>query len=376
MKRAMLATLAGLLTLICAVALTLYLRYGGGEPYPDVTGPPRYSADRLEVVVTSPQPVGNVAVSATGRVFYTLHPEADPQGPKLLEWWAGRPRAWPSPEAQAQLDSPLGVVVDRQERLWVIDPARHGAGTAQLLAFDVASGEQLVRITFPETVAPWGSFLQDLQVDRTGSTVFIADASFWRQSPALVVVDVKSGAMGRVLEGHPSVKAQDYLVRNHIKTMTFFGGLSAFKIGVDGIALDKSEMWLYWGAMVNDTLYRARTSELRAAALRGGPLPKVEPVGKKPLNDGLSADMLGRVLVTDVEHGAVVRMSMEGELETLVKTERLRWPDALSFGPDGWLYIADSALPHVVLTSPEHIKAHAPYHIYRLRLQVGSIPGH
>jgi sugar lactone lactonase YvrE len=93
------------------------------------------------------------------------------------------------------------------------------------------------------------------------------------------------------------------------------------------------------------------------------------------LSDGLSVDTAGNVYVTDVEHGAVVRIAEDREITTLISSRRIRWADALSFGPDGWLYIADSALYDVVLQSRDHIKAHGPYRIYRFQAGVDGTPG-
>jgi len=63
-------------------------------------------------------------------------------------------------------------------------------------------------------------------------------------------------------------------------------------------------------------------------------------------------------------------------LRTLVRDERLRWPDGLSFGPDGWLYVTCSALDEVILRSAEEIHASAPYQIFRFRPGANGVPGH
>ena len=106
------------------------------------------------------------------------------------------------------------------------------------------------------------------------------------------------------------------------------------------------------------------------------PLLGVESLGRKPLSDGLSADFEGGIWITDVEHGAVLRMAPDGTLETWIKTPRIRWADALSFGPDGWLYLADSAIPDQVMRSKRHIASQAPYFIFRFRPGVAGVPGH
>ncbi len=377
MLRALLFRLLMTVAIVAALlALILYLRYGGGEPYPDVTSEPLVDESELEIVVTSPEPIGNVAVSADGRVFYTIHPESRPTGPKLLEWTDGVPRAYPSEAAQAQLETPLGVVVDRQNRLWVIDHGNHGTGAAKLVAYDLETGALAHEHVFDSAVAQLGSFLQDLQVDSAGKHVFIADVSFFRKNPALVVYDVEQRRARRVLNGHPSVSPQDWLIRAQTKDMEFFGGLLVLKPGVDGIAIDRSDQWLYYGAMAHDTLYRVRVEDLLDASLREAALgAKVRAVGRKPLNDGLSTDLEGNVLITDVEHGAVLRMTPTGDLTTLIRTDRIRWADALSYGPDGWLYVADSAIPDQMLRSKAHIQASAPYFIFRFKPRIDGIPG-
>ena len=353
------------------------LRYGGGEPYPDVTGMPLLPDSALEVAAVSAEPIGNVAVSSTGRLFFTIHPESRPEGAKLLEWVDGKAVPYPSEALQAKLfETPLGVTIDRRDWLWTIDHGNHGMGTPRLLAFELATGHLAHEFVFPPDVAPPGSFLQDLRVDVKGETVFIADVAFWRRAPGLVVYDVAAKRARRVLDGHASVFPQDYLIRNPIKEMVFFGGLAALKAGVDGIAVDPSGEWVWFAAMNHDTMYRVRAADLRDASLVEAELEKrVQAVGRKPLNDGLSADVEGNVLITDVEHGAVLRMNPQGRLETLVKSPRIRWADALSHGPDGWLYLADSAIPHQMLQSKAHIAANAPYYIYRFKPGIAGLAG-
>ena len=196
-----------------SVALVRH-RYGGGEPYLDVTGDPILRDDELETVLSYPEPIGNVAVSQDGRGFFTVHPESRPEGAKLLEFRDGI--AWPYPDEALQDDlfqTPLGVVIDRQYRLWIIDHGKHGFDTPRLVAIDLLTDEVVHDHSFNNTAAPGGSFLQDLQVSPDGRTVFIADVSFWRKRPAIVVHDVATATDRRVLERHPSVSAQDWIIQ-------------------------------------------------------------------------------------------------------------------------------------------------------------------
>jgi sugar lactone lactonase YvrE len=353
------------------------LRYGGGEPYRDVTGAPILDGGELETVVSYPEPIGNVAVGPDGRVFFTVHPESRPQGAKLLEFDGGATSPFPADDVQEDLlQTPLGVVVDRHDRLWTIDHGQHGFGVPRLLAVDLDTGEVVHNHAFDHDAAPRGSFLQDLQVSPDGQTVYIADLSFWRKRPAIVIHDVASEEDRRVLEGHSSVSAQDWIITTPARRMVFFGGLAAMKPGIDSIAVSTDGRWLVYGAMSHDTLFRVPTAVLGDRSLDDASIAaKVEALGRKPLSDGLSADLEGGIWITDVEHGAVLRMTPSRELETWVKTPRIRWADALSFGPDGWLYLADSAIPEQVMRSKQHIASQAPYHIFRFRPGVHGIPG-
>jgi len=351
-----------------AAAVALNLRYGEGAPYPDVTSSPTLSTESLETVLSYPEPVGNVVVSDDGRIFFTVHPESRPQGNRLLEWVDGAAEPWPDGRRQQELfDAVLGLSIDSRRRLWTIDHGNHGFGEARLLGFDVDSGELLHDHRFSPDMAPAGSMLQDLRLSSDGRWIFIADASIWRQSPAIVVYDTRNREARRVLESHPAVSPEDYVIRTPERSLSFLGGLVSLKAGVDGLALGPEDDWLYFAAINNSGLYRVPTADLTNARLRDGQLAKrVERVGDKPLSDGLTTDDAGNVYITDVEHGAVLRHSGAG-LETLLRSPRIRWADSVDFGPDGWLYVADSAIPELILRSREHIRASGPYHVFRFR---------
>lgn len=344
------------------VAATWWI-FGGGHPYADLSGPPRLPEGTIEAAVVFDRPVGNATVAPDGRLFLTVHPESNPEPPFLYEWVAGEAR--PYTPAEGLLETPLGVTVDRQNRLWVIDPGRHGFGTPAILAFDLATDALVYRHDFAADVAPWGSFLQAMNVSSDGRWIYIADVGFWARRPAIVVLDTRTDTAWRHLNRHASVTSQNLLIRNRIRDMSFFGGILQMKTGVDGVALSRDDAWLYYAAMNHDTLYRVSTAALQNPGAEVA--AAVEAVGKKPLNDGLSIDDAGNVFITDIEHQAVVAMRPDGSLETVVKDSRIRWADSLSFGPDGWLYLADSAIPELVLQSPEHHAAAAPYTIWRFK---------
>ena len=357
-----------IVVLILVLASGLYLRFGGGEPYADLSTPPQFPEGMIEAAVTFERPIGNAAVAEDGRIFFTVHPESKPDAPYLYEWSNSVAKPFPATGQETLFETPLGVAIDLQNRLWVIDPGNHGLGTPKLVAFDLKTGEVAYSHDFTSDTAPLGSFLQDLQVSPDGRFVFIADVGFWTMRPALVVLDTKTGTERRVLERHPSVMPQNLLIRNQIRDMRFLGGLLEMKTGIDGIALSRDGQWLAYAAMNHDRLYRLPTAILTdPGSTEEAIVAAIEDIGPKPLNDGLSIDNDGRIFITDIEHQGIMARDPDGTLRTVIRDSRIRWADGLSFGPDGWLYLADSAIPELVLQSVDHHKAVAPYTIWRFR---------
>jgi sugar lactone lactonase YvrE len=357
-RRALIALIA-LVALLGACALGVRLRYGGGDVFPDRSPPPVSPAPALEVVAELPLPPGNVAVAADGRVFFTMHPDGGPKE-KLVEWVGGRAVPFPDAAFQERLATPIGVRIDARAWLWLVDHGTHGLGDPKLVAIDIASRKIEVEQHLGE-VAGAGSMLNDLVVRPDGKRVYIAEASVFALSPAILVYDVESQRAWRKLESDPSVMPERYFIHVDGEPMQPFG-LFALRPGVDSIAIDRKGEWLYFAAMTARKLYRVRTAELEADAT-----PHPEAFAEKTVSDGITSDDAGNVYLSDPEHGAIVRLSPEGRLETLLRDERLRWPDGFGFGPDGWLYVTCSSLQHVVMKSRSHVDAHAPYHIFRLQ---------
>ena len=73
---------------------------------------------------------------------------------------------------------------------------------------------------------------------------------------------------------------------------------------------------------------------------------------------------------------AITRLDKDGRLEALVEDERLSWPDALSLGEPGWLYIAVNQLHLVPRLNGGVDGTRLPFHILRLYIGTGDTAGH
>jgi sugar lactone lactonase YvrE len=213
-------------------------------------------------------------------------------------------------------------------------------------------------------------------VDPKGERIYIAEASPIRQTPAVIVYDIARRTSRRVLDGHPSVQAGPYVTETPERAIKVLG-LYPVRIGIDSITLDDRGEWLYYAPFTGDTMYRVATRDLNDESLAPAALgAKVETFGPKTISDGLSIDGADTVYISDPEHDAVLTLGQDRKLRTLLKDPRLRWPDGFSFGPDGWLYVTCSSLQHVMFRSAAHIRANAPYQVFRFKPGPAGVPGH
>lgn len=385
-KRAILIFLKIFIIAVLVIVLFVRIRYGGGNAdFPDRTGNPIFSENVLEVVADLDLPPGNLAVSSDGRLFFSFHPEARPDV-KVAELIGGIPEPFPSIEFQAKefqgsgenavfFETVLSLRIDSKNRLWTLDLANHGLGTPRLLAFDLHTDTLVHQFDFPSSIAGLGSHLNDFQIDPKGETIYIAEASIFGKTPAILVYDIQTKQCRRVLENHAGVTPENYIPVVQGREMNIFG-LFAIRPGVDSIALDKSGEWLYFAPVTNNYMYRIHTRHLKDPMLSAEALGShVEQFALKTMSDGLTMDVDGNIYITDPEHSAIVRLRPDGLLETLLKDDMIRWPDGLGFGPDGWLYMTCSALHQVIGKTPGFIESHAPYQIYRFQPGIPGVAG-
>ena len=357
-----------LLVLLIGLVVFLYTNFGGGKILNYQPGKPILPENDLELVFSYEEPIGNVAASkdSISRVFFTIHPESRPANYKLCEIVDGQAMPFPNKTFQELFVTPLGLYVDQQERLWVIDHGNHAIKGAKLFAFDLRTNKLLVEYEFPSSVAETGSFLNDLTVTPDGKWVFIADVSFFARSPSLIIFDVDNQRSRSLLDGHPSVKNKGYVPVTPTKKMRFFGGLVDLMPGIDGIDVNPRGSYVYYAAMSHDELFRVPVNYCKNFDFSDEIIAdKVEKVGTKPLSDGIRVDENDLIYITDIEHQSIAFLDSKGVLKTLIQSDRIRWADGLSFGGDKYCYLADSDIPNQMLQSKAHINKHKPYHIFR-----------
>ncbi len=383
MKRFLLWGGISIAALLLVFVGVFYSLFGGtGKEFSSLATTPILPSSAMEIVVTLNEPPGNLAVSKDNRLFITYHAESRPDI-KVLEIVNGKPVPYPNedfqherPNGEPYFDHIFNIRIDRQNRLWTLDHGFHGLKKPRLMAFDLETNKLVHDVIFPPDIAGTGSYIEDMQIDSLGKFIYIADIGVVAKKPAIIIYNTQTRTARRVLDRHPSVTEEPYEINAQGRKMYPLGGLFWMHPALDPIALDKRDEWLYFGPMAGDKLFRARTSDLNNPNLSDEALSgKVEFYAKKSQCDGLSMDNDDNIYITSIEDGAINVIGKDRQQKTLIKHPKMRWPDGLSFGGDGHLYIADSDIPDVMMKSKSHIASSAPYYIFRFKPLANGVAG-
>ena len=334
-----------------------------------------------------------VAATPDGRLFLTWPQWGDGAPFTLGELVEGHPRPWPSAEANAwdpaapsaALLSVQSAVPDAAGRLWALDTGAPGfqapiPGAAKLVAYDLASGEAVRTIPFgPEELLPT-SYVNDLRIDLgagAAGTIYVTDSSL--SGPGgIIVVDIASGTAIRRLSGHASTSPEpDFSMSfdgEPLRVRPAGAPAQPWRVASDGIALSADGATLYWCALTSRRLYSAPTALLRDPEVTEAELAAaVRDLGLKPPSDGLAEDDRGRIYAGDLEGNAIHVLDPHGGWRLLARDPRMRWPDTLSVGADGWLYVTANQLDRQAGFHEGRDLRQPPYRVLRIKIGAGPV---
>lgn len=351
-----------------------------------------HSIGKLEVVATfsGPMPTG-VTVSNSGRIFVNFPRWGDPVEYTVAEVKDGRTDPYPNTninhysdgDNQAEkLVSVQSVVVDPSgNRLWILDTGSIGFGPVKpggpkLIAVDLNTNQIVKKIIFPVEVALSTSYVNDVRFDLhrgAEGTAFITDST--SNGPnGIIVVDLASGKSWRRLNDHPSTKPDPAfvpVVEGEILKLRIPGQAPMkFAVGSDGIAISPDAKTLYYCPLTSRHLYSVSVDALSDRQKTDAEVAAtVKDLGEKGgAGDGLESDAQGRVYLSDYEHDAIRRRTVDGEIETLVHDPRVLWPDTLSLAADGYLYFTANQVERQGVFHGGHDLRQKPYVLFRVKV--------
>lgn len=316
-----------------------------------------------------------VAVSSHGRIFVSF-PQANFQlsAATLCEVENGIAFPFPFPD----FTSIQGLRCGENDKIYALDTGSTDLSGCDpkktaLWKLDAHAGTVLARHTFPADVVLPTSYLIDFALDSRNGAAYLLDAG--RDPPnALIVLDLNTGRSRRVLNDHPSPRIgpssgkRGLLAdRKPLLVRDARGHAQPVKAGAIGIALHSDDGTLYWSKP--DTLYSMDTKTLLNpnateaqldAAIRNWP--------SRPFaSDGLAHDRAGHILLTDVTHNGVQRLSPDmGSYELLASDPRISWPDAIAVAPDKAIYVTSSQFHRSGMFNDGLDRRRAPFSLFRL----------
>ncbi len=341
--------------------------------------------NRLEVVAKLTLAPGNITLTPEGQIFVSLHQFYSPEMRVVEITTDGKLIAFPNREwskggqvKQIALDSVLGIQSDTNGIVWMLDNGIRGKSTPKLVGWDTRDRELARLIYLPPPIAPDNAFVNDLAVDLTHNAIYIADPA-GGENAALIVVDLKTGWARRVLQRHQSVMPEEIDLAIDgvpVRVKQSDGTIIRPREGVNPIALDAQNEWLYFGPMHGTSIYRIQTVDLCNPNLSAAELAsRVELYSDKPISDGISIDQEGNIYISELAANGIGAITTDRRYQRLITDERLSWPDAFSFGPDGYLYVTSNQLHRSASLNAGEEVSTPPYYIFRLKPLAPGIVG-
>jgi len=214
---------------------------------------------RPEVFATVSNAVGNISFTPRGELVYSHHPFFNPDI-RVMKYDAENKHstpfpnlAWNTPRStdDQYLSSVLGIRNDANGIIWMLDMGQRNNITPKLVGWNTRT-DQLERIYYlPATALVPESQPNDMVVDTRHGVFVIADEGIGNggngSKAALIIVDMKTGAARRVLQGTrttrpeytPTIINGKHLAVNHKDLL----------VGCDGITADAGFEWLYYAPL-------------------------------------------------------------------------------------------------------------------------------
>lgn len=291
----------------------------------------------------SETPPANIAVSEGGRIFMSTH-QAYGSEHKVVELLSdGTYRPYPDYEFEQPLTGVLGAIVDEEDILWFLTTSWGKDAMGRVIGWDTKN-ERLYKVFYiARPLVNEEYILNDMAVDRTNDMIYITDTA-GDSTSALLVLDINTGLVRRVLEGSSATIAEDKTLMIDGKAV-FMHGKEA-RVGVNPITIDVKNEWVYFAPMSSESIYRLKTADLVDSGLDKDELvSRVERYAYKPMGDGITIDEAGNLYVSDLPNNAIGMISTDRKYHVLYQDDQLlNWVEGFANAGKSGMYVTSNQL--------------------------------
>jgi hypothetical protein len=334
----------------------------------------------LSIAARTPKQLAGVTISINGRIFINFPRWVDEPTPSVAEVAAdGSLVPYPNEainswdrisgeSAKSHFVCVQAVVADRDDKLWILDPASPAfqevvPGGAKLVKVSLETSEIECVYHFDTEGAPPKSYLNDVRL--ANGFAFMTDSGLG----AVVVLNLSTGKVRRLLENHASTKAEPGVEPVIGGRPWKFADNTTPQVHSDGIAIDPSLKYVYYKALTGRTLYRVPIAALLDESLSPGALgERVERVAVTQPTDGLEFDAQGNLYMTALEENAIKVLRPDGRFEIFATAPDFLWPDTIAMSRNGDLLFSASQFHLMPAFNGDVDKRIPPYNVFRLTL--------
>lgn len=288
-------------------------------------------------------PPANIAVSKEGRVFMSTHLAYSPPH-KVVELLPdGSYTPYPNTQFFPPLNGVLGAIVDRENIFWFVDTIWGKDAMGRVIGWDINKNELYKIFYIARPMVHDAYILNDMAVDRDNEAIYITETADATTS-ALLVLDLKTGLVRRVLNGSFATIPEDKTIVIDSKPLTMQGKVA--RVGVNPITIDVNNEWVYFAPMSGETLYRVKTEDLNNQQLTEKVLTaRVENYAKKPMGDGITMDADNNIYVSDLMNNAIGVITPDRKYKILHQNNRfLSWVEGFATAGKAGIYATSNQL--------------------------------
>jgi hypothetical protein len=342
------------------------------------------AGDPLAVVATSPHLLWNGIAVIGVRRFVEMPRVDDAPNPSLAELHAdgsltpypgGGWNGWkPGADATKAFVSTNAVHKGPDGRLWVVDNGAVGflgrmpvAGAQKIVVIDPATNA-VTRVYRLAGALAAKSAIDDIRFH--GGNAYITDAG----APGLIVMDVASGTVRRVLDHDPSMTAMRPALVDG-KILRGPDGKPA-SINADQLEVTPDGKYLYVQPLPGP-MYRIPIALLDDPKLAPAALSRqVEFWYNTPSLGGTAIDADGDLYLNDLSSDAVLKLTPDRHLSLVLHDARLHWADAPAFDGHGNLLIPVPQFDRSPPFNHGRDLVQYPVALYALHVGVNAAPHH